>query len=181
MPRPRGIVAQRQAPLLEQYKHEPETAMITDRARTLSAELADPLHGTVKPSWDTEVHWDFGVHRAVGGLHDRPVPGDILCAALASCFESTLRMLTNQMGITLTLLEVEVTADVDVRGTLRVDRDVPVGFQAMRCAVKLETAEDASPEHMGKLMYLTEQCCVVMQTLRSGVDVTLSHNVEVSR
>lgn len=180
MPRLRGIVAKRQAPLLKQYREDPESALVTDRAVTIAADLSDPLHGSVKPSWDKDAHWDYGVHRAVGGLHDRPVPGDILCAALATCFDSTLRMLADQMGVELTRVEVEVTADVDVRGTLRVDRSVPVGFQAMRCKIDVETKEALSEDMMGKLMYLTEQCCVVTQTLRKGVDVEVSHNLQKS-
>lgn len=76
--------------------------------------------------------WSFGIHRAVGGYHDAPNPGDILCAALASCLDSTIRIIADRLGITLTSLEVDVTAEVDVRGTLVVNRDIPVGFQAMR-------------------------------------------------
>ena len=59
-----------------------------------------------------------GVHRTIGGLHDAPTPGYILCAALAACQDSSVRMVANILGITLEYLEVEVTGDVDVRGTL---------------------------------------------------------------
>jgi hypothetical protein len=78
-----------------------------------------------------------GVHRAVGGPHDAPTPGDILCAALAACQDSTVRMVANLMGVELEFLEVEVTADADVRGALAIDMQVPVGFQSMRCDVLL--------------------------------------------
>ncbi len=47
--------------------------------------------------------------------------------------DSTAHIIADRLGITLTLLEVEVTAEVDVRGTLLVDRNVPVDFQTMRC------------------------------------------------
>ena len=41
MPRLRGIVAKRQAPLLKQYGEDPESAMVTDRAVTIAADLSD--------------------------------------------------------------------------------------------------------------------------------------------
>lgn len=65
-------------------------------------DLADPYHGKLVPGEGHNVKWGFGVHQAVGGLHDAPVPGDILCAALAACQESAIRMVANLLGITLT-------------------------------------------------------------------------------
>ncbi len=59
-----------------------------------------------------------GVHRAVGGPHDMPTPGDLLCAALASCQDSAVRMVANRLGVEILALEVRVTAQVDVRGAL---------------------------------------------------------------
>jgi uncharacterized OsmC-like protein len=72
----------------------------------------------------------LGIHHAVGGYHDAPNPGDLLCAALASCLDSTLRIIAARLGVRLVALEVDVTADVDVRGTLMLDRAVPVGLRA---------------------------------------------------
>lgn len=45
------------------------------------------------------------------------------------------------MNIELLDLEVRVTAIADVRGTLMMDRSVPVGFQAMKCEVKMRVKE----------------------------------------
>ena len=57
----------------------------------------------------TGVRVPVGVHRAVGGLHDAPTPGDLLCAALAACQDSTFRMIANLMNIELEDLTVDVT------------------------------------------------------------------------
>jgi len=173
-----AIVLERQAPLRAQYKEAPETAWITDCAKTTGDNLADPYHGKLLPGEGHNVKWGFGVHQAVGGLHDAPVPGDILCAALAACQESAIRMVANILDIDLTSLDVEVTADIDVRGTMAVEREVPVGFQSMRCQVNLKTAEGTDPKLVKKLVKGAEHCCVVLQTLRSGVAVETEFHVD---
>jgi len=162
----------RQEPLRERYQVAPEEAKITDRARTSWDVDADPFHGQVIPgSQDYGEKWAFGIHRAVGGDHDAPNPGDLLCAALASCLDSTIRIIADRLGIMLTSLEVDVEADVDVRGTLIVDKAVPVGFQKMRCKVEIKTARDTDPNLTRKLLAAAEYSCVNLQTLRAGVPV----------
>lgn len=68
----------------------------------------------------------------------------------------------------------DVTADVDVRGTLLVDKAVPVGFQSMQCHVDAQAAEDTDPKLVQRLLAAAEHSCVVMQTLRSGVPIETS-------
>ena len=114
----------------------------------------------------------FGIHRAVGGDHDYPNPGDLLSSALAACFDSTLRMLADHLGIRLQSLEVKVEAECDVRGCLLVEGSVPVGFQKMRCSVRLQAEGQIEPERLLMLLGAAEGSCVVLQTLRNGVTVT---------
>ena len=165
-------VKKRQQPLQAHYKEVPGDAKITDRAITTGDDLGDPWHGCIKPgSINHGVEWNFGVHRAVGGYHDAPNPGDILCAALAACLDSTIRLIADRMDITLEKLHVEVTADVDVRGTLVVDREVPVGFQSMQCKVDIRAADATSKEELQKLLAYAEYSCVNLQTLSQGVKI----------
>jgi len=167
----RGIVKQRQDPLREQYRMTPEAAQITDGAGTVQNVRSDPFHTTVAPGHGHDMLWQVGIHRAVGGDHDLPNPGDILCAALASCLDSTLRMIADRLEIPIAFLVVTARADVDVRGTLLVDRSVPVGFQQMKCQVHLEAAPEIPPEKVKVLLAAAEHSCVVLQTLRNGVPV----------
>jgi organic hydroperoxide reductase OsmC/OhrA len=120
---PRTYVSGRQDPLRDRYRTEPERAQITDRARAVSGVDLDPFHGRVVPGTSGgESVLRIGAHAAVGGYHDDPNPGDILCAALACCLDSTIRMIANRLGVRLTRLEVDVTGDVDVRGALMVTK-----------------------------------------------------------
>lgn len=165
-------VRARQNPLRERYKEAPGDALITDRAKTTGGVATDPFHGFVVPgSQDYGIVWPFSIHSVVGGYHDGPNPGDLLCAALAGCLDSTIRIIANLLGVILTSLEVDASGDVDARGTLVVDRTVPVGFQTMRCHVTLQAAEGTNPRLMEKLLAAAEYSCVTLQTLRSGVSV----------
>jgi|SRR4030095_14579932 uncharacterized OsmC-like protein len=165
------LVKQRQTPLRERYRRFPAEAQITDGAQTVNACGGDAFHGVVVPANGADAPLCFGVHRAVGGFHDYPNPGDLLSAALAACFDSTLRMIAEHLGIRLTMLEVSVEAECDVRGCLLVEPDVPVGFQRMRCRVRVQADDDADDRKIQMLVAAAERSCVVMQTLRNGVTV----------
>ena len=174
-----SLVQRRQNPLRERYRSAPAEAWISDGAHTISACGGDAFHGVVVPDNGGDVPLQFGIHRAIGGLHDYPNPGDLLSAALAACFDSTLRMLAEHLGIRLESLEVKVDAECDVRGCLMVERAVPVGFQHMRCSVMLQTKDRVDEETIKRLFAAAEHCCVVMQTLRNGVAVQI--HVETDR
>jgi uncharacterized OsmC-like protein len=173
-----SLVQRRQDPLRARYRDDPAEARISDRAQTISACGGDPFHGVVVPANSADAPLQFGIHRAVGGFHDYPNPGDLLSAALAACFDSTLRMIADHLGVRLESLEVKVDAECDVRGCLLVERTVPVGFQRIRCGVRLSTREPIDEQTIKTLVAAAEHSCVVMQTLRHGV--TVQTQVETS-
>jgi uncharacterized OsmC-like protein len=170
---PKGIVKQRQDPLRERYRTAPDEAWIIDAAGTVANSAEDPFHCTVAPGHGYDALLQAGIHPAVGGYHDRPNPGDILCAALVSCLHTTLRIIADRLEIPIARLEVSAWAEADARGTLVVDRNVPVGFQKMRCEVRLEPAANVPPEKVRMLLAAAEHSCVVLQTLRHGVQVQM--------
>jgi uncharacterized OsmC-like protein len=53
---------------------------------------------------------------------------------------------------------------LDLRGTLGISKDVPVGFERLRLRFDI-TAPNATPEQLSALREKTEQYCVVLQTL----------------
>ncbi|HEY7673633.1 MAG TPA: OsmC family protein [Burkholderiales bacterium] len=162
-----AIVFAAQKPLRARYKVAPADALVTDHARTCGGSPSDPFHSKVEPMDGCGVVVPIGTHAAVGGPHDGPTPGDMLCAALAACQDSTVRMVANLLGIELTSLEVSVIATVDVRGAMAVDPSVPVGFQTMTCNVRFNAGEGTPPELLERLKLAAERCCIVQQTLKS--------------
>ena len=168
-------VYRRQMVLHQLYQNHPQSALITDSSEVQGINLQDPFRTLVSINEEMEVPFKVGVHRAVGGDHDFPNPGDMLCAALAACFESTLRMISNRLGIELTETRIKVTAVVDVRGTLMIDKSVPVGFQSMHIEADL-IANNSSETMLNALVKGAEQSCIVYQTIKQGVPVTLNVN-----
>jgi uncharacterized OsmC-like protein len=68
-------------------------------------------------------------------------------------------------------IEVVVDGDLDLRGTLGVTRDAPVGFEEIRTRFEID-APDASDEQLQDLMRKTERYCVVLRTLAGEPQLT---------
>jgi len=68
------------------------------------------------------------------------------------------------MGIPTEQIEVTVEGVMDLRGTLGIAKDVPVGFENIQLSFDV-VAPKATPEQLHALREKTEQYCVVMQTL----------------
>jgi uncharacterized OsmC-like protein len=164
-------IRERQKPLRERYTNDPATAIQRLVVHGGHAYLSDPLHVEVGPDRLPEVTWRSGAHPAVGGEHDVACSGDLLLGALAACQEVTLRMVAANMGIEITALDIDVEADWDARGTLAMGREFPVGIRAIRCRTDVTIADDANGERAQRLLRSAERYCVVLDTLRTGVDV----------
>ena len=166
-------VYQRQQDLTQQYLSDPGLALITDSSEVIGVSFQDPFRTSVSINETMQVPFKIGVHKAVGGDHDFPNPGDILCAALAACFESTLRMISHRMGIKLTRTRIKATALVDVRGTLMIDTTVPVGFQSIHVELVL-TAQGVQKKALENLIVATKRSCIIYQTLKVGIPISFN-------
>jgi uncharacterized OsmC-like protein len=156
-----------QAPLKQQYRDQPAEALVTLRA---SGRLDGP---GVSCRVDTgRALVEAGLHPATGGTGLQACSGDMLLEALAACAGVTLRAVATALEIPVRGGVVHAEGDLDFRGTLGVSKDVPVGFQAIRLRMDLET--DATPDQLQTLLKLTERYCVVLQTLRSPASITVS-------
>jgi uncharacterized OsmC-like protein len=170
-------VKQRQNALTDLYLDDPSLAFITHSSEVIGANLHDPFRTSATVSDDMQVPFKVGIHRAVGGDHDFPNPSDMLCAALASCFESTVRLIANRLDIQLTETRVTASAHVDVRGTLMIDKSISVGYQSMSLDVVL-VSNAPNQKIMNVLLRAAEQSCIVYQTMKQGVPITFTSRLE---
>jgi uncharacterized OsmC-like protein len=170
-------IRERQAPIRERYKSEPEAAQIVLKVRGADGTLDDPLHCGVVPESVPSVTWSSGAHPAVGGAGDVPCSGDLLLGALAACQETTLRMVAANLGIELEALEVKVEGDWDARGTLAMG-DYPIGLKAIRATTRVRVAGDVNGDRAARLLRSAEKYCVVLNTLRGGVPVESTFALE---
>ncbi|MFH4968593.1 OsmC family protein [Gaetbulibacter sp. M240] len=172
-----SIVYQRHLVLNEKYLKDPASAWITDSAEIIGKNLHDPFRTLVSINDKMKVPFKIGVHKAVGGDHDFPNPGDLLCATLASCFESTIRMISNKLRIELIETKIKVNAQVDVRGTLMMDKSVPVGFQSMHIDAFI-MAKNTNEKILHKLIEGAKLSCIIYQTIKKGIPITINSDVK---
>lgn len=150
-----------QAPLKEQYRSDPGSALIVLRASgTLDAQ-------NIACKIDTgRAIAMAGLHPATGGTGMELCSGDMLLEALVACAGVTLKSVATAIDVPIRSGTVRAEGDLDFRGTLAVSREAPVGFSAIRLSFELDT--DADPDKLATLLRLTERYCVVLQTLRTS-------------
>ncbi len=148
-----------QAPLKQQYRDDPETALITLKAE---GRIGDGITCRVDTG---RAIAEAGLHPATGGDGMSLCSGDMLLEALVACAGVTLNAVATALGIELRDAGIRAEGDLDFRGTLGVEREAPVGFSDIRLEFDLDT--DADEEQLASLMKLTERYCVVFQTLNS--------------
>jgi uncharacterized OsmC-like protein len=159
-----------QAPIKDQYRTDPDAAVITLRA---SGEL-DDAHIACKVETGRELAI-AGLHPASGGSGAELCSGDMLLEALVACAGVTLKAVAVALEIPLRKGVVRAEGDLDFRGTLGVDREAPVGFRAIRLAFDLDT--DAPQEKIDTLIRLTERYCVVFQTINTKPQLSVTTTV----
>src|ERR1700683_1318957 len=148
-----------QKPLKDQYRSDPSASRITLKAK--GAQTDAPVSCSVDIG---RAVYRAEAHKGVGGAGAGACSGDLLLGALAACAQITCQMVAAAMGITTERIEVTVEGDLDLRGTLGISKDVPVGFESVRLHFNV-AAPTATPEQIAGLREKTEQYCVVMQTL----------------
>jgi len=160
---------EKQAPIKERYRAEPDAARITLTARGSQGDA--PVACSIDLGRAIQ---EAEAHVGVGGPGTAACSGDLLLGALAACAQVTCQMVATAMGIDTDRIEVVVEGDLDLRGTLGVSKEAPVGFESIRLRFEIG-APDATPEQLADLVAKSERYCTVLQTLNSppGVQVEL--------
>ncbi len=148
-----------QKPLKDQYRSDPTSSRITLQAK--GGQTDAPISCSVDIG---RAIYQAEAHKGVGGAGAGACSGDLLLGALAACAQITCQMVAAAMGIVTERIGVTVDGDLDLRGTLGIAKDVPVGFESIRLHFDV-VAPQATPEQLKGLREKTEQYCVVMQTL----------------
>lgn len=146
-----------QAPLKARYKESPEAARVTLRAQ---GRLGEGVTCRIDAG---KALVEAGLHPATGGDGLSACSGDMLLEALVACAGVTMNAVATALAIPLRDARVEASAELDVRGTLGVTKDAPIGLQNIRLRFTVDT--DADDEQLATLLKLTERYCVVARTL----------------
>jgi uncharacterized OsmC-like protein len=155
-----------QKPLKEQYRREPESSRITLTAK--GSEAGAPLACSVDIG---RAIYQAEAHKGVGGTGTAACSGDLLLGALAACAQLTCQLVAAAMGVPTQRVEVTVSGDMDLQGTLGISKEAAVGFEAIRVQFNVD-APEATAEQFRALQEKTEQYCVVLQTLLHPPKIT---------
>lgn len=148
-----------QAPIKDRYRNDPQAGVVKlhSRGQLQPADLVcqvETSRGIV----------DAGLHKAAGGDGSGACSGDMLLDALVACAGVTLSAVATALGINLRGGTITAEGEMDFRGTLGVNKEVPVGITKVQLQFDLNT--DGTKEQLDKLITLTERYCVIYQTLR---------------
>ena len=155
-----------QAPLKERYRQAGAEALTPLGANGRAAGPA-PTFSVAQADSTTRA----GLHRATGGDGSDACSGDMLLEAVLACAGVTLRSVALASGIRLASLDGHARASFDARGTLGVDRSVPVGIQDL--TLEFVAGTDATDEQLERLARMTERYCVVGQSLAQPPTITV--------
>jgi uncharacterized OsmC-like protein len=159
---------EKQAPLKERYRSEPDAARITLTARGCEGDA--PVACSVDVGRAIQ---EAEAHVGVGGPGTAACSGDLLLGALAACAQVTCQMVATAIGVPTERIEVVVEGDLDLRGTLGVSREAKVGFEQIRLRFEIE-APEATSEQIRELIAKSERYCTVLQTLQDPPPVEVS-------
>jgi uncharacterized OsmC-like protein len=148
-----------QEPIKKSYRERPEEARVSLSAR--GSQSATPVACSVDLGRAIQ---QAEAHAGVGGPGTGACSGDLLLGALAACAQTTCQMVAAAMGIETERIEVVAEGEVDLRGTLGLSRDVPVGFESIRLRFEID-APGASREQIESLHAKSERYCTVLQSL----------------
>jgi uncharacterized OsmC-like protein len=147
-----------QAQLKQKYRDDAASAVITLRA---DARLGEGVSCSVSTG---RAMAEAGLHPATGGDGTQLCSGDMLLEALVACAGVTMKAVAISLGIDVRGGTVRAEGDLDVRGTLAVAKDAPVGFRSIRLGFEVDA--DADADQLATLLKLTERYCVVWQTIQ---------------
>jgi uncharacterized OsmC-like protein len=159
-----------QGPVKARYREEPSAALVTLRVQgrlnveRLTCEIETGRSGATVES---------GLHPAAGGDGRFACSGDMLLESLIACAGVTLCAVATALEIPLRGGNVTAEGDLDFRGTLGVNKEVPIGIQQIRLQFDLDT--DADAKQLATLLKLTERYCVIFQTLSNPPAVSVTH------
>jgi uncharacterized OsmC-like protein len=152
-----------QAPLKQTYRVDPRLAGVASCAEA----VLDVPRLTARLSGDQSRV--AGLHPATGGSGDEACSADLLLEALVACAAVTVMAVATSMNAGLTGGKVSAVGNWDARGTLGVDKSVPVGIRDISLVFELEGSLDEPTRQ--RLIELTERYCVILATLRKVPDI----------
>lgn len=125
-----------QAPLKNKYRNEPDSAIITLKAK---GKLGEGISCKVETGRAIS---EAALHPATGGNGIFACSGDLLLEALVACAGVTPSAVATAIGINIKEGIVKAEGDLDFKKTLGVSKEATVGFKNIRLLFELDCDAD---------------------------------------
>lgn len=112
----------------------------------------------------------------LGGKNAGPNPVELLLVAMGTCQEVMYSAYASVMGINLESVKVTLKGDMDLKGMLGLDENIPSGYN--KISFKTSIQSDADEETLMSLIAAVEDHCPVMDTILR--EITISGSAEVN-
>lgn len=109
---------------------------------------------------------------AMGGTNDGPNPVEYLLGAWAGCLNVVAHTVSDEHGIELDGLDIEIDGDLDPRKLLGVSDEPRAGFQEIR--VRIDADSDADAAALDELCAEVEERCPVGDNLEHATPTTVT-------
>lgn len=152
-----------QTPIKQAYRSTPHSALVTSRIEV----SLEPASLTVRLVPDRPSV--AGLHPATGGTGAAACSADMLLEALAACAGVTLLAVATSSGVAVTGGRIVAEGLWDARGTLAVDKTVPVGIQRITLRFEIDSSADQATRE--RLVRTAERYCVILATLRGTTPI----------
>jgi len=111
----------------------------------------------------------------LGGHNAGPNPVELLLVSLGTCQEIMYSAYAAVMGINLDSVKVTLQGDIDLRGMLGLDENIPSGYN--KISFKTHIQSDADEETLMNLIEAVEEHCPVMDTILREISISGSAEV----
>jgi uncharacterized OsmC-like protein len=172
-----GFDLEQEREAMETMRRQPEAGAITIRTRHRWQDAA-AVDGSGREIEMADGALDRGHHafrtdfpRELGGQDGGPAPGESLLAALAGCIGSSYVASAAAEGIAIEAMEIDVAAQVDLRGTYGIDG---VAARPSEIAVTLRVRSGAAPGELAAISEASKSHSPVADSLMHPVLLRLS-------
>ena len=111
----------------------------------------------------------------IGGSNQGMTPVELLLSSLGSCLSITISLFSKPFHVEIKDLRVEVEGELDPMAAMSNDPEAHSGYQDIR--VHVHIVSDAPANRIERLIKMAESKCPVSDTLRVGV--TINNSVEL--
>ena len=103
-----------------------------------------------------------------------PTPVEFLLHGLAGCITAGIANIAAARGVTLTEVTSRIEGDIDLNGTLGLNKDVRNGYQKIRAS--FDVKGDAPAETLREIVRQSQARSAVLDVLTNGVPVEIAVN-----